>query len=185
MSITRTSALALLLLLTACSGVGRYFGDRGRDLLDVVDVKYGIGVGAVAKVEVSDYLGAGLGLGGANHHEWFGRRREWSGPIYIQAGAFGGEGFDDFTYNVMLWTVYDPPYKRPPPLQRYRVGGEVLAGFVHFGGYVNFGELADFFAGLVGADPAEDDGVAFGAPFWEYRDRYYSPPAAEPRRAGT
>ena len=40
-----------------------------------------------------------------------------------------------------------------------RFGGHILLG-VDFGLYLNAGQLYDFLAGLVGYDPAEDDGLS-------------------------
>ena len=53
----------------------------------------------------------------------------------------------------------------------WRVGGEVWLFFVDGGIYINFGEIFDLAAGLVGWDPAGDDGVPLGEEIFEERER--------------
>jgi hypothetical protein len=46
---------------------------------------------------------------------------------------------------------------RPATMDLARIGAEVLLPGVTGGLYLNLGQLADFFAGLLGFDPAGDD----------------------------
>ena len=71
------------------------------------------------------------------------------------------------------------PNRRPPMMQRFRVGGEVIAGAVQLGVYFNLGELGDFFAGWFGFDPARDDGVEIGGEFHRQKARLEGRPRAE------
>ncbi|MCI0586956.1 MAG: hypothetical protein L0323_08975 [Planctomycetes bacterium] len=168
----RTSASApflsaACLTLLGCADAGRYLRDRALDLSDVVDPKFGLGLGAGAKAEVSDYAGAGAGIGAAGGYEFYGRRTMVGGGVFFHLGVVGadmlGEGGPPIAEGNLLLVQFKD--ERPPPLSRARIGGEVLAALVNIGVYVNLGEIADFFGGLVGLDPAGDDGVAKGARF--------------------
>ncbi len=146
------------------------------DATDVVDFKYGRALGLGAKVEATLYLGAGFGLATVeSFREWYGRHAtdfRWDGEfhlsgegIFAHLGFIGSDGGDPgnvaqgsvnaVALNVlMLWGTDDPPM-----IDRWRFGGEVLLPGALGGIYLNLGELYDFFAGLVGGDPAEDDGL--------------------------
>jgi hypothetical protein len=54
---------------------------------------------------------------------------------------------------------FTQPAGDPPLLTSLRVGGVVFLPAVSGGLYLNFGEFADFAAGLLGADPMHDDGL--------------------------
>jgi hypothetical protein len=86
----RTSMLGLLLALAGCS----YPGDRLRDMTDFIDVKYGTGIAAGAKVEVTSYLGVGGGIGVLGYtREWYGRRSyETYGGVFMHLGILGIDG---------------------------------------------------------------------------------------------
>ncbi len=96
-STTRRASLALLaaLLLTApgCA-VGRYGRDRFMDLTDIIDIKYGVAIGAGAKAEITQFLGAGGGAAALGYgREWYGRRSmERRGFAFIHLGAIGVDG---------------------------------------------------------------------------------------------
>ena len=167
--------LPLLLLLPACTG-DNYLSRRFMDLTDVVDVKYGTGIGLGAKLEATMYLGSGLGVSSQSYtREWFGRR-----SIEVRDGAFfhaivgGGDGlYVDATpghgsANGLLLdfvALEGPGPGDPPYLDWWRFGGEVCLPGVNGGLYLNLGEIWDFLAGLVTLDPAGDDGLLKSAPF--------------------
>jgi hypothetical protein len=139
--------------LLGCADAGRYLRDRALDLSDIVDPKFGFGLGAGAKAEVSDYAGAGAGIGAAGGYEFYGRRTILGGGVFFHLGVVGADtlahgGPSIAEGNLLLAQFKD---ERPPPLSRARIGGEI----------------ADFFGGIVGLDPAGDDGVAKGTPFKE------------------
>ncbi len=172
MSSKRTSASApflsvVCLTLLGCADAGRYLRDRALDLSDIVDPKFGLGLGAGAKAEVSDYAGAGAGFGAAGGCEFYGRRVMLGGGLFCHLGVIGadmlGKGGPAIAEGNLLLAQFKDV--RPPPLSRARIGGEVLAALVNLGVYVNVGEIADFFGGLFGFDPAGDDGVPKGARF--------------------
>jgi hypothetical protein len=165
------AALAALLGVTSCASVERYARDRALDLTDVVDVRVGLAWGVGAKVEVTSWVGVGLGHALLPWtREWFGRRsrvrREESTHLLV-AGMDGRSGWiGDQVYVLGVspgWIEHDLFLYQglwPGALQRNgRVGAEVMAG-VALGLYVNLGELYDLLAGLVGLDPAHDDGVS-------------------------
>lgn len=81
---------AVLLSTTGCA----YVGDRLLDLTDVVDVKYGAALGVGAKVEVTHYLGAGVGLAVLGYNrEWYGRRSfESEGCAFVHFAIIGADG---------------------------------------------------------------------------------------------
>jgi hypothetical protein len=172
-------ALALLALLPACAGFERYMRDRLMDVTDVVDFKYGRAYGLGIKVEMTLYVGSGLGIGEQlSTREWFGRHGQdfliddESGPMSWIDGAFvhlGIIGFDGGSPSstaqsavntaginvLMFWAGASAP----PLIDRWRFGGELLLPGVIGGMYLNLGELWDWFAGVFGGDPAEDDGL--------------------------
>jgi hypothetical protein len=164
-----------LLLLPACAGT-HYLDRRFMDLTDVVDAKYGTGIGLGAKVEATMFLGAGLGFSSQSYtREWFGRR-----SIEVHDGAFfhailgGGDGLyvnaapgqgsaNGFGYDFV--TLDGPAPGDPPWLDWWRFGAEVCLPGVNGGLYLNLGEVWDLLAGVVTLDPAGDDGMLKGAHF--------------------
>jgi len=52
-----------LVLCTGCAGPGRYWRDRGNDLLDCFTLEAGIGFGADVELHATDLIATGAGLG--------------------------------------------------------------------------------------------------------------------------
>jgi hypothetical protein len=183
----RARALLLAVAATAttgCAGFSDYASDRGRDLVDVIDLKGGRSMGLGLKAEATLYLGAGLGyavLGDTS--EWYGRERletpadeeetypgtflhavfmgvDWYDGVILQ-GMFGG-GPDPATHNETNILAFNDQAIRnsdePPMFDRWRFGGEVVLPFVRGGLYLNVGQLADLVIGLTTLDIAGDDG---------------------------
>lgn len=173
------AALVLALLGSGCASIDRYASDRLLDLTDVVDFKYGEAWGFGAKLEVTLYLGTGVGIGVVeSSREWYGRHatdftldREggpgaWLDGTFAHFGIIGTDGgtpgdaaqsaINTVFLNVLLIGWSDDA---PPMIERWRVGAELLLPEVTGGLYLNFGELWDLLAGLGGGDPAQDDGV--------------------------
>jgi hypothetical protein len=171
-------ALALATLLPACASVERYARDRLMDVTDIVDFKYGDAWGFGFKIELTMYFGTGLGLGELEHtREWYGRHgtdftldkaggpMDWLEGTFVQLGVVGTDGgapgnaaqsaITTLGLNVLLISADN---SAPPLIDRWRFGGEVVLPWVMGGMYLNLGELWDFFAGVFGEDPAEDDG---------------------------
>jgi len=178
MSTSRLPLVALLvvgLLATGCAAPGdNYFSDRGRDLTDIVDVKwsgswdsYGLGV----KAEATNYLGAGVGYGAANDlDEKYGRRWDHSDrSVFVHMLAWGYDGpandpgasrsnNEYYVLGINGWQE-----RRPAMFQRWRVGGEIIFMPLNLGLYLNLAEVGDFLTGIVTYDWAEDDMLEFGA----------------------
>jgi hypothetical protein len=162
----KTPCILIIFLLCACSSVTTYLKDRALDLTDVIDVKIGGGYTIVgAKVEVTDYVGMGIGAGVTfKAYEVYGRRYySKADGMFIHLILIG---FDDTpidnhdTSGASLCILgYNDRWNRPPMIGRYRVGGEVLLLGGQLGLYANLGEVLDFLSGLAGFDPADDDGV--------------------------
>lgn len=143
------------------------------DLTDIIDFKGGVAsIGVGAKVEVTDYLGGGLGVGLLPvSGEFFGRRSERSGCFFLHLGFIGTEaGFSEISeQSILLFHGTYPGHEHRIPLHsRFRVGGEVVLPVISFGAYLNFGELMDFFLGFGGLDIAADDGVQKGTALWSF-----------------
>lgn len=173
----RRLALALVALLPACAG-DNYLSRRLMDLTDIVDVKYGTGIGLGLKLEATMYLGAGLGVSSQSYtREWFGRRSvEVHDGAFFQAIIGGGDGLyinarpGQGSANGFLldFVALDGPAEDGPPwLDWWRFGGEVCLPGVNGGLYLNLGELWDLLAGLATFDPAGDDEVLKGAIYAE------------------
>lgn len=171
----RALAGACLLLGALPGCASGYLSDRGRDVLDVIDLKGGWSMGLGVKAEATLYLGAGLGgasLGDTT--EWYGRQKlvtltqgQYSGGLFVHlliAGfdtqtEYGGPPSQDSLNVLTVNRVAFSDSNDPPMLERWRFGGEVVLPFVRGGLYLNLGELFDLFAGVVGFDPADDDGL--------------------------
>ncbi|MFT7465638.1 MAG: hypothetical protein ACI9EF_004007 [Pseudohongiellaceae bacterium] len=145
-----------------------YLSERAWDLSDVVDVKYGTGIGLGVKAEATIYFGLGLGLGEDFYvREWFGRmsaeERDWMSLQVLLGGGEGnaihGSGPMD-TFSVFGIDVMAEVAKWPGPSSGWRFGGEVMVPFAHLGLYLNVGELVDFLLGIGTLDVAGDDGIA-------------------------
>ncbi len=155
---------ALLALLPACA-VGTYLGDRGMDLIDVVDLKYGFGAetfGIGGKLEITEFFGLAAGYGRSDLvHEGRGRFAWDEENHFGHYVLFGGDG--PSSRPTMNFSFMNPFYYGPLSAQ-WRVGLEVLLPRAHMGGYLNLMEIVDLFAGLVTLDPSGDDGVSRGEP---------------------
>ncbi len=164
------SLTGLALLLGGCQGPGQnYVEKRLYDAGDVIDTKFGCtwdSTGLGAKVEATNYFGAGLG-GGVyeNVIEQYGREAT-EGPhsaIHVVVYGFDGpsetfavpSGDHEFAvFGINCCQMY-----RPELWDRWRVGGELYLLSLNAGAYLNFSELYDFFAGVANYDPAGDDGL--------------------------
>ena len=170
----------LTALCPGCASVERYARDRLMDMTDIVDFKYGVAWGLGFKIELTLYFGTGLGIGLLDHtREWYGRHGtdftldreggplDWLDGTFVQVGVVGTDGgspgnaaqsaITTLGFNVLLLSADN---SAPPMIDRWRFGGEVVLPAVIGGMYLNLGELWDFFAGVAGHDPAEDDGEA-------------------------
>lgn len=75
--------VTLATLCQACEGVATYGQDRRRDLSDVVDVRYGTGVGLGVMLEAGPFT---TGLGSSSewyYPRWYGRK-----PVEVRDGLF-------------------------------------------------------------------------------------------------
>jgi len=138
----------------------QYFINRGKDLMDIVDWDYGLGPGFAAKLEVTNFFAPSIGYGEGKETQKGGRQiehdRRWG---LASLGLFAGEGYPDnlriYVAGVNLSSFIDPA---DPPGQRwFAVGPKIYLGYVSGGVYINFGEIADFFAGIAGFDIMHDD----------------------------
>lgn len=70
-----------------------YLGDRALDLTDVLDVRFGLGLGGGAKVKATEYVGTFVGIGLYGYSvEWYGRRMRRDGGIGLGIGIMGVDG---------------------------------------------------------------------------------------------
>ncbi|HEX5011871.1 MAG TPA: hypothetical protein VFY71_15870 [Planctomycetota bacterium] len=184
-------AAAGLLLLLACQGcgsLGQYGQDRLRDLSDILDVRYGTGLGLGSQIRVL-WLETGFGLSTeAYYRQWFGRKSvEVRRGLFAQAVVAGIDGdywrrksdellgnsstgsFSVLVVNVPLCTSFfsgtgsedwfEVPAGDPPLWESFRIGGVVFLPGVSGGLFLNLGEVVDFLGGVVGWDPLHDDGI--------------------------
>jgi hypothetical protein len=172
--------ILIILALFFCSCATTYWVDRAMDLTDIIDIKYGFCGGAGAKIEATDYLAAGLGLGVFGGTEFYGRRSiDFSGYFFhfLLFGSDIPEGtfYAADNHNILFYHVnyYHVSGDRVPIFSRGRFGGEILLPVVTGGLYFNLGELIDFFAGFGGVDLAEDDGLFKGASLGYYLENGY------------
>jgi len=185
------AGLLLALAFPGCASPGDWSENRLRDLSDVVDLRYGTGIGLGIGVQFGDIFRTGLGCSMEFHQrQWFGRKSvevsdglfasgvvitmdgdywrrlgpgEWIKRGNGSTGAFSllildvSGGPDAAAAGDEAW--FSQPAGDPPLLTSLRVGGAVFLPAVNGGLYLNFGELADFVAGLFGGDPMNDDGL--------------------------
>ena len=92
--------MTILWCIVFCTPGCAYIKDRALDFTDIADFKGGITFGIIgAKVEVTDYLGAGLGLGFTGEYESYGRWLvELNGGFFAHIIVVGIEdtGIDNF-----------------------------------------------------------------------------------------
>lgn len=166
-------AIAVLpLVLGACSSPPEsYMAERGMDLLDVLDVKYGCtmeSMGVGFKGEASNYFGAGIGIGSYEDvTEQFGRHAT-QGPhsalhlaIYGMDGPILTPGVVNGDHEYATTGLNCCQKRRPPWMGRFRVGGELYLLSANMGAYLNLAELGDFLVGWTTVDYASDDDVAY------------------------
>jgi hypothetical protein len=184
----QAACLLLLLACQGCSGLTSYGRDRLRDLSDILDVRYGTGLGLGSQIRVL-WLETGFGMSSeAYYRQWFGRKSvEVRRGLFAQAVVAGIEGdywrrkpedflrdsstgsFSVLIVNVPLCTSifsgtrdedwFEVPAGDPPLMDSFRIGGVVFLPGVSGGLFVNLGEVLDFLAGVVGWDPLHDDGI--------------------------
>ena len=177
-------ALAFALLLPGC----QYTQDRALDLTDMVDLKFsnpvGGSMGLGAKLEATQCLGAGLGIGKYGPTcEWYGRGHQYAeDQCFLHLYYLGWDGMDGARNHItnsvnviginalplVAWLLEHPPAHEQPGypflegnpqwISQFRFGGEVLLPFVNFGIYGNVGEVFDFVFGLATIDISDDDG---------------------------
>ena len=189
MQLRRSAAcLPLLLGCLACSSLGPYGTDRLRDLSDIIDVRYGTGLGLGSQVQAL-WLTTGLGYSTEYYYrQWFGRKSvEVRNGLFANALIVGVEGdfwrrdaahllgnsstgslsvlVVDLTLSSSIFSLADKgdwfkePAGDPPFLDSLRIGGTLFLPGVSAGLYLNCGEVLDFLCGLVGFDPLHDDGI--------------------------
>lgn len=160
--------LAMVVLAAVAGGcveMRTYSKDRVFDFVDMVDFQYGFGLdtmGLGAKVQASTFIGVGLGYGQSDHvRTWYGRRAHTDNYEFAQAVLIGFDGPSTMPAYYILGfnTMYYVPLK-----DVWRFGGQIFVPFADFGVYGNAFEVIDFVAGIFTLDPADDDGVPFGAP---------------------
>ena len=181
----RLAAAAVLLAAALASGgctTSPSWGmDRLRDLTDIVDVRYGTGVGLGVQADALLLLGTGVGWSDVTYSRvWYGRHSVDTGHRTF-LGLLLYSSFGDYEYpgdaartwcNVLLlniasigparasgdedWFQHD---NGPPIMDRLRVGATLFLPGVHGGLYLNVGEAIDFVLGIFFLDPSGDDGV--------------------------
>jgi hypothetical protein len=187
MKFARALLTASLLGLALASPGCRYAADRGRDLTDVFDLRYGNGMGLGIQLDATMFLGTGLGYSdGTWTRTWYGRHRVdtelaqffgwivaselnattalhdsadgWNQVLFFNAAILGPADW----VGGPAW--YSGESRTVPGLETLRFGATLFLPGVHGGLYLNLGELADLLGGLVTFDLADDDGVPKGAP---------------------
>lgn len=142
------------------------------DLTDVVDVGYGQGMGLGLFARATLWVEAGVGLSSTtDSREWYGRRSArhpegaFVGLLAFTATGNYAHGEPPMSSGGLLFVNLLAVLDDEPPelIDRFQVGGRVYLPFVNLGLFVNLGEIVDLCAGLVGADPAADDGIAKSA----------------------
>lgn len=169
-----TLTLAMMVSFAGCQAIGHYAIDRVMDVADIVDLKLGAGLGVGAKVEVTDYVASGVGLGWTLYeYEFYGRRAVEKGGIFLYLGLVGGEGGTvessdtEGVFFLYHHRSFSSGKTRLPLIERFRIGGEIWLP-ISFGAYVNLGEIVDFIGGLVLFDLADDDGISKTGRWYEY-----------------
>jgi hypothetical protein len=166
----RSAALLLMLVCTSqagCASLGEYFVERGKDFLDIFDIKAGVGIpgGLGLKINVTDYFGPGIGLADCEYgFEKYGRWTYSYGSYFFHLGIVGMDNlfpFPNGEFNFLgILIMHDLP--EIEWYERLRVGFEIYLPFSYFGFYINFGEIADFFLGIFGYDLIDDNTRPWG-----------------------
>ncbi len=165
----RRTSILLLFIAFSVSGcaVGEYFAERGRDFLDIVDLKIQpIGIGLGAKVQFTDYLAAGFGMGTyLGEIEKYGRfwhkNTKGHSVVWVHTGLLGieyaGENSEVYVLIVQPFWGNSIPQPYASWENRLRVGFEVCLPLFNFGLFVNLGQIADFILGFFGIDLIDDE----------------------------
>jgi len=182
------SRAAALLLAAALAGAGcttssAWGSDRLLDLTDVVDVRYGTGVGLGVQLDATMIFGTGLGYSTVDRtRAWFGRHsvetlntaffgmvlgstlgwrhtppdpaHGWFDVLFVNVSVILGHPME--ASGDESWFAYDDG---PPLIDRFRFGTTLFLPGVHGGLYLNVGEVFDFVLGIFFLDPSGDDGV--------------------------
>ena len=180
----RLAAAALLLAaaLTSggCTASSAWGTDRLLDLTDIVDVRYGTGLGLGVQADAMLLLGTGVGWSDVSYSRaWYGRHavdikhRTFLGAVlYSALGDYEYPGDAARTWcNIVLLNIASVGPARasgdedwflrddgPPIMTRLRPGVTLFLPGVHGGLYVNVGEALDFVLGIFFLDPCTDDG---------------------------
>jgi len=183
---SRSLATALLVVVVgasglACQGAATWGRDRLSDATDVLDIRYGTGLGLGLHLDATQYFGAGVGWSRVDRSRtWYGRHavdmqgKEFVG--FVLGSALGGGmcppdpahgwwhmlGFNVAALDVPNWsgdTGWFEHDNGPPFIDRARFGAVLFLPFVHGGLHLNVGEVLDLVIGLAGFDPAADDGI--------------------------
>jgi len=184
----RCTVLLLAALLPACVGgtgrrdLGSWMEARGADVMDLVGIRIGVGIGLGAYVRATEYLQLGIMYRGPTETSLVGRsgsvREEGFQVRGVPCAMFGTIGrygglWTESSHEIML-PGYSNRADVVPPIRR-----EIVAGVVPLDGLADdweasFGagahvlilgveaevrplQLLDFIAGLLGYDPAGDD----------------------------
>jgi len=166
--------LLVATLLSACSGPENYFERRWHDATDVIDLKYGCtwnSFGLGAKVEATNYIGAGIGIGMQELlYEQFGRHLAMSEADFLYLAVYGvdGPGTENPPSHRSEFSVVGINCcqdERPLWVDRFRVGGELWLLNATGGVYLNAGQTIDFLGGLFMLDMADDDDLPLDTPW--------------------
>ena len=180
------AAVAALLLSAAltsggCTSSPAWGTDRLRDLTDIVDVRYGTGLGFGVQVDALMLVGTGVGWSDVSWTRvWYGRHAvETSNRTFVGALVVSSFGHYDYPgdpaknwLNIVglnitslgpatasgdeAWFERD---QGPPIIERLRPGVTLFLPGVHGGLYVNVGEVVDFVLGIFFLDISSDDGI--------------------------
>jgi len=145
--------------------VADWFGDRGRDLLDVVSLRLAIGPGLLAHARVTPWVAAGWGM--------LGRPESWAGGFEMKLYKVGWNGRSGGVWterraeagvSVFYYCASEPGVLAgtvdvfPPESRRtFDIGAEAHLALIGAAAEVRVDEAVDFVLGLFGADIREDD----------------------------
>jgi hypothetical protein len=172
--------LAAALACSSCTASPSWGKDRLLDLTDIVDLRYGTGLGLGVQADALLLLGTGVGYSDVSwSRAWYGRHAVDVGSRKF-VGAVLYSAFGDYEYpgdaartwcNVLLLNIAsigpaqasgdENWFERdqgPPILERLRCGATLFLPGVHGGLYLNVGEAVDFLLGVFFLDPCTDDG---------------------------